>query len=101
MKIDGSKVEDVPADEVIRGSLGSGIHGGTIYIRGKVPERLLGVSATAQPFTQEDDITLRPILEEFCRHFDVDMERIYEREIAKIGPSSSRPFSAYYNARPV
>jgi glutamate synthase domain-containing protein 3 len=101
MKINGSKVEDVPADEVVRGSLGSGIHGGTIYIRGKVPERFLGVSATAEQFTQEDEIMLRPILEQFCRHFDVDMERIYEREIAKIGPSSSRPFSAYYNARPV
>jgi glutamate synthase domain-containing protein 3 len=66
MKIGNNGVEDVPVKEVIRGSLGSGIHGGTIYVRGEVPEHYLGVSANIQSFTDDDLKLLTPILEEFC-----------------------------------
>jgi glutamate synthase domain-containing protein 3 len=97
---DGS-VEDVPAGDVVRGSLGSGIHGGTIYVRGDVPDHYLGVSASKQPFGKEDREVLAPILNEFCGHFSVDMDRIWERPFVKITPASSRPFGGYYNPRSV
>jgi glutamate synthase domain-containing protein 3 len=101
LKINNGKVEDVPSKDVIRGSLGSGIHGGVIYVRGDVSEHHLGVSATIQPFTEEDKKLLTPILKEFCGYFKVPIKKIWEREIVKIAPSSSRPYGAYYNPRSV
>jgi glutamate synthase domain-containing protein 3 len=101
LKVGNDGVEDVPSKEVVRGSLGSGIHGGVIYVRGDVPEQYLGVSATLEPFTDEDLALLTPILEQFCRYFNVPIEKIWERKIAKIAPSSSRPYGSYYNPRSV
>jgi glutamate synthase domain-containing protein 3 len=95
------KATDVPADKVVRGSLGSGIHGGAIYVRGDVPEHFLGVAASIQPFDDEDMDTLRPILEEFSGHFGVDIDRIWKRDFVKIAPASSRPYGGYYNPRSV
>lgn len=101
LKFENNEIEDVPPKEVVRGSLGSGIHGGAIYVRGEVPEHYLGVSATIVEFTDEDLKLLTPILEEFCSYFKVPIEKIWEREIKKIAPSSSRPYGAYYNPRTV
>ncbi|UCE73133.1 MAG: hypothetical protein JSV56_08825 [Methanomassiliicoccales archaeon] len=101
LRIRNGSVEDVSAKEVVRGSIGSGIHGGTIYIRGEVPEHALGVSATLCSFTEDDLSLLTPILEEFCEYFDIPIEKIWEREIKKIAPSSSRPYGSYYNPRTV
>ena len=95
------KATDVPADKVVRGSLGSGIHGGVIYVRGEVPEHHLGVAASFQPFEEEDRQTLQPIFEEFCEHFGVDIDHIWKREFTKIAPASSRPYGGYYNPRSV
>ncbi|MEE9151592.1 MAG: hypothetical protein V3U20_07150 [Thermoplasmata archaeon] len=101
LRMGNNGVDDVPVKEVVRGSLGSGIHGGAIYVRGEVPEHYLGVAATPLPFTEEDLKLLTPILEEFCGHFKVPIEKIWEREITKISPSSSRPYGSYYNPRSV
>ncbi len=101
LKIRNGNVEDTSPREVVRGSIGSGIHGGVIYVRGDVPEHYLGVSATIQPFTEEDIKLLTPILKEFCGHFDVSLEKIWERDITKIAPTSSRPYGTYYNPRSV
>ncbi|UCF07216.1 MAG: hypothetical protein JSW28_06065 [Thermoplasmata archaeon] len=94
-------VTDAPEKEVVRGSLGSGIHGGVIHVRGKVPKSYLGVGAKVQPFTEEDRKTLTPIIKKFCGYFKVPQERIWEREFIKIAPSSSRPYGAYYNPNSV
>ena len=45
MKFENGKISDVPEDDVVLGSVGSGIHGGAIYVRGKIPEHNLGVAA--------------------------------------------------------
>jgi len=84
MKINGSSVENIPAREVVRGSLASGIHGGAIYIRGEVPQSHLGVGANLLPTNQDDERALSPILKEFCTRFNIDEDRIWEREIVKI-----------------
>jgi glutamate synthase domain-containing protein 3 len=101
MDLEDGRAEDVPAHKVVRGSLGSGIHGGVIYIRGDVPDHYLGVAASKQPFEDEDRATLKPILEDFCSTFEVDIDRVWERDFVKIGPASSRPYGGYYNPRSV
>lgn len=101
MKFTNGSVVDLPESDIVRGSLGSGIHGGAIYVRGKVPEHYLGVSAKIQRFTEDDRKALKPILDEFCGHFKADIDKIWDRDFTKIAPSSSRPFGAYYNPRTV
>jgi len=101
MDLADGRCEDLPADRVVRGSLGSGIHGGVIYVRGDVPDEFLGVAASKQPFDDRDEETLRPILEDFCSTFEVPVDRVWERDFIKIAPSSSRPYGAYYNPRSV
>ena len=96
-----STIEEVNPNTVVQGSLGTGIHGGSIYIRGKVKEELLGVCASILPISSEDEKILMPILKEFCMHFKVPMEKIWEKEIVKITPASARPYGAYYNYRSV
>jgi glutamate synthase domain-containing protein 3 len=102
MEIDEEgNAKDMPADRIVRGSLGSGIHGGAIYVRGDVPDHYLGVAASILPFEEEDRNTLQPIFEEFCGHFDVDIDRIWERDFTKVAAASSRPYGGYYNPRSV
>ncbi len=101
MDLEDGKVEDLPVGKVIRGSIGSGIHGGVIYVRGEVPDHYLGVAASKQPLEDEDKATLKPILEDFCSTFEVDIDRIWERDFTKVAPASSRPYGGYYNPRSV
>jgi glutamate synthase domain-containing protein 3 len=101
LKFENGKVKDVPPDEVVLGSVGSGIHGGAIYVRGVIEENKLGVAANIQPFSEDDIKVLTPILEEFCGYFKIPIDRIWTREFTKIAPSSSRPYGSYYNPRSV
>jgi glutamate synthase domain-containing protein 3 len=101
MNLLNGKVTDVPPKEVVLGSVGSGIHGGAIYVRGEVAEHKLGVAANVHEFTDQDKKLLTPILKEFAKYFDVPMDVIWSREFTKIAPASSRPYGSYYNPRSV
>jgi glutamate synthase domain-containing protein 3 len=76
--------------------IGSGIHGGEIYIRGTVDEQNLGVGATKRPFGNEQKEKIFPCIQEFSRRFDIDCSSLMEDEFTRIGPSSSRPFADKY-----
>jgi glutamate synthase domain-containing protein 3 len=89
-------VEDLPAKDVVQSHIGSGIHGGAIYVRGDVPSRYLGVGAIQTEFTDEDRTRIQPYLESFSKRFKIDVGGIWERGFVKIKPSSSRPFGSYY-----
>jgi glutamate synthase (NADPH) GltB3 subunit (EC 1.4.1.13) len=82
-----------PVDE--RG-IGSGIHGGEIYIRGTIDERNLGVGATLKPFGKEQREKIHPCIREYGRRFGVDCTEILQDEFTRIGPSSLRPFANKY-----
>jgi glutamate synthase domain-containing protein 3 len=77
-------------------NLGTGIHGGAIYVRGDVPAYYLGVGAVRQEFDERDRKTLEPILAEFGKYFDIASETIWEKPLTKIVPASSRPYGKYY-----
>ncbi|WP_165076286.1 hypothetical protein [Methanogenium sp. MK-MG] len=82
-----------PVDE--RG-VGTGIHGGELYIRGEVPDHLLGIGAEKKPFTEADRQKIRPYIEKYCREFGVDEPELFSDEYVHIGPSSARPFAGKY-----
>jgi len=76
--------------------IGSGIHGGEIFIRGDVPERLLGVGAKKAEATEEDKARIIPFLRQYAERFSVDPARLIEDEYTRITPASGRPFANKY-----
>ncbi len=82
-------------------NVGSGIHGGRIYIRGEVPDGYLGVGTVKKEISNEDIAVLKPIIEDYCKYFDVDRDFIWNRAFCKVVPGSHRPFAAYYTAKPI
>ncbi|MCU0860784.1 MAG: hypothetical protein MUE65_00500 [Methanomassiliicoccales archaeon] len=76
--------------------LGAGIHGGKIFVRGKVEDHQLGPGATVRPIEEEDLPELLWCLEEFERAFHTSAPKD-KNEYVKIAPASSRPFSGHYD----
>jgi glutamate synthase domain-containing protein 3 len=76
--------------------IGSGIHGGEIFIRGEVDEHHLGVGAMKQPFGPEERERIRPYIEEFCTQFGIDPAPLLAAGFTRIAPASARPFANKY-----
>ncbi|MEE8401689.1 MAG: hypothetical protein V3R86_06005 [Candidatus Hydrothermarchaeaceae archaeon] len=98
--IDGEKVKNAKGD-IVQSDLGGGIHGGAIYIRGTVPDSLLGVYAVKGDADEEDKKILKPIIERFCELFNVSPEFVWDASFTKVWPISSRPFGKHYTTTPI
>jgi len=74
--------------------VGTGMHGGTIYIRGGV--RHLGEDVAAKELNEADRQILGGLVDEFCSHYGLDAEKILESKFSKLVPVSSRPYGNLY-----
>ena len=99
LKYEHSKVLNV--DRVVAPNVGNGIHGGRIYIRGNLPDEYLGVGTVQKELSNEDYRILKPIIADFGKYFDVDIDFIWNTSFSKVVPGSHRPFAAYYTAKPI
>ena len=72
----------------------TGMHGGTMYIRGNV--RHLGEEVAIVEFTEEDHQVLGILVKEFCSYYDLDAEKILDSKFNKLIPVSSRPYGNLY-----
>jgi glutamate synthase domain-containing protein 3 len=77
-------------------NIGAGIHGGRLFVRGKVEAHQLGAGAVMGQVTGEDVPELQKAVEAFEAAFGVDAQKDWA-EYVKIVPSSSRPFSGHYD----
>jgi glutamate synthase domain-containing protein 3 len=80
--------------------VGTGMHGGVIYIRGEVNRQQLGREVEALQLIEEDRRLLTRYLIAYSRHFgseglDFDLERF-----TKLIPLSKRPYGGVYSHRP-
>ncbi len=82
--------------EIVGDWVATGIHGGIIYVRGKVGEEKLGIGAKTLPFEKEDDAELRGMLRGFCDAFGYKLDEIMNGKFTKIVPISHRPFGKMY-----
>jgi glutamate synthase domain-containing protein 3 len=76
--------------------IGSGIHGGEIFLRGDLPAHLLGVGATMKPAGEKELGRIAPCIREFSGHFGMDAGPLLTGEYVRISPASSRPFANKY-----
>lgn len=74
----------------------TGQHGGAIYVRGEVDGDKLGNGAALFPMAANDEITVKNVLEDYCRVFGLSLESILKTEFTKIAPVSRRPYAALY-----
>jgi glutamate synthase domain-containing protein 3 len=76
--------------------VGSGIHGGEIFVRGKIDDLCLGVGAKQAPVTDEQKAMIVPIIKDFAHSFDIDPAPLLASEYTRIAATSARPFASKY-----
>ena len=78
-------------------TLATGIHGGEIYIFNyDLPDYMPGIGSSQVQPSRSDLEKIRPLVNEFCTHFEFDCNALWHRELVKLIPAGSRPFSKFY-----
>ena len=76
--------------------IGTGMHGGVIYLRGNVEDYQLGKEVDITGLEEQDYNVLRPLVEEFASYFEFDPEAILGGEFRKFYPRWLRPYGTLY-----
>ncbi|MCL5292027.1 MAG: hypothetical protein M1548_05800 [Actinobacteria bacterium] len=76
--------------------LGTGMHGGTIYLRSCPESYQLGKEVAALDLDDSDCEILSNLVEEFARDLDMDASEILNANFTKIAPVSTRPYGKLY-----
>lgn len=74
--------------------VGTGMHGGTMYIRGSVPH--MGDEVETADLEDDDMRLLCSLVCEFCRYFNFDAEEVLGTRFIKIVPVSNRPYGGLF-----
>ena len=83
-------------DEIVGDFVGTGMHGGTIFLRGEVDPASLGKEVKTGEITPEDMNLLKTHIGEFCACFKLDLNEILKKPFTKIYPYSHRPYGTIY-----
>jgi len=79
--------------------VGTGMHGGVIYIRGEVDPYNLGKEVGVVQITQEDESLLRSLINEYCedfKNYSLNIDEIMKTPFTKLIPVSTRPYGKVY-----
>lgn len=76
--------------------IGTGMHGGVIYIRGELADYQLGQEVGQVPLEESDYTLLMELIDEFGAHFGVNTETVLSQPFTKLVPLSSRPYGRLY-----
>jgi glutamate synthase domain-containing protein 3 len=76
--------------------VGTGMHGGVIYLRGRIDEHQLGKEVGVSKLTRKDRAILRDLVTQFATHFGFDAEEILASRFVKLVPLYLRPYGRLY-----
>lgn len=76
--------------------IGTGLHGGKIYIRGEIDPYLCGKECGIEKIDAKEDRTLYNILQEFCYEFSFNIEEIIMEKFSVLWPKTKRPYGNLY-----
>jgi glutamate synthase domain-containing protein 3 len=76
--------------------IGTGMHGGIIYLRGGVEDYQLGKEVGVAELAEEDYQVLRQYVGEFAAHFGYEAEEILQHKFIKLFPRWLRPYGRLY-----
>jgi glutamate synthase domain-containing protein 3 len=78
------------------GYLGTGMHGGEIYLRGEIEPWRCGGDVTSAPAGDDEMSALAPVLTDFCAAVGRDATEVLSARFTRIAPASSRPYNGRY-----
>jgi glutamate synthase domain-containing protein 3 len=76
--------------------VGTGMHGGIIYVRGEMPTNHLGKEVKIVAVNRSDLTLIQSLVKEFCGYFNMDFDEIMQGKFSKIVPFSHRPYGSVY-----
>ena len=76
--------------------IGTGMHGGAIYVRGEIHEFQLGKEIGVAEPDRNDYLVLRELIREFGDHFGYNAEEILTYKFTKLFPLYLRPYGRLY-----
>ncbi|MBM3190230.1 MAG: hypothetical protein FJZ90_16110 [Chloroflexi bacterium] len=76
--------------------VGTGMHGGAIYMRGSVETDFLGKEVGVAPMQAEDEWLLRQYVGEYVEHFGGDFDALLGFPFVKLLPLTKRPYGRLY-----
>jgi len=76
--------------------VGTGMHGGVIYLRGSISGYQLGKEVGVRDLEEKDYQVLHKFVGEFAAHFDYDIKKILEHKFIKLSPRWLRPYGRLY-----
>jgi glutamate synthase domain-containing protein 3 len=76
--------------------IGTGMHGGTIYLRGNIEDYQLGREVGIADLEDTDDQILHKSIGEFAAHFGYQAEMILKHKFIKLYPRWLRPYGRLY-----
>jgi glutamate synthase domain-containing protein 3 len=76
--------------------VGTGMHGGVIYLRGRINKHQLGEEVGVSKLTRKDQAILRDLVTQFAGHFGFDAEEILASRFVKLVPLYLRPYGRLY-----
>ena len=85
-----------PEQPLVGGFCGSGMHGGTIFLRGEVEPWQVGKECGIFTADEADMAGLRPVLEEWCEAFGHSIDEVLSVPFTKLVPVSHRPYGKLY-----
>jgi glutamate synthase domain-containing protein 3 len=83
-------------EEIAGDFIGTGMHGGALFLRGEVEPARLGREVKRGEVTPQDTALLQRHIMDFCARFDLDPEEIFRKPFSKIYPYSHRPYGTIY-----
>ena len=75
---------------------GTGMHGGRIYLRTTHLPPDLPAQVVVSQATEEDISHLRPLVEEYCRRFQVEKEPLLASHYYVLRPNTKNPYKQLY-----
>jgi glutamate synthase domain-containing protein 3 len=76
--------------------IGTGMHGGVIYLRGSVESYQLGKEVGVSELEKEDRQILKKLVNEFASYFGYNAEEILKHKFIKLFPLWLRPYGKIY-----
>lgn len=76
--------------------IGTGMHGGVIYLRGNIADFQLGKEVGVADLDENDHLNLEKYVGEFASHFGYNAKQILKHKFIKLFPLYLRPYGRLY-----
>lgn len=94
--LENDNENNISSEDIVGDFVGTGMHGGRIFVRGGLDSRKLGKEVKMASLSDEDVRILKPYLQDFCAYFNLDKKKILKNSFTKLYPFTHRPYGKIY-----